>query len=205
MRYKILGGAAALLVTALVCASDDPIRPPGPLATDRAPRAAEGPGLPPPPLHDPAALRDDLGWGVDVWKDSYGAAGVAVGLTGGATPLVGEDLLAALDVRSEVVDLLDRDVTLRPGRAWESAPFDTSRFTGIGLKATGEGQVSCRTYWRWTVDEAPLADGPEVLLVSRDAPQTGFGDVLGMEVRITCDTTAAGPATLSDVKLLFRR
>ncbi len=101
--------------------------------------------------------------------------------------------------------MLDRTAGLRAGDAWESETFDTSRYTGLGLKVVGRGQVVCRTLWRWTPDEDFVADGPAVEVTSDNSPQTAFGDVLGMEAKILCEPTAAGPTTIRDLKLLFRR
>ena len=109
-------------------------------------------------------------------------------------------------VVNQVIDLLDEDVNLPPGVAWESEIFDTSQFTALVFHASAslaqDGSITCLSYWQ-------LEDGPFIPIgVSAfltTPVRAGKSGIYGVRARIRCVGEDNIGGVLTDVKVLLRR
>ncbi len=86
----------------------------------------------------------------------------------------GRPLTTLRPIVNQVVDLLDDDVQLSSGdvTVWESEPIDTSQFSRIGIRVSGEASpyVECRTEWQFTADDEFMAGRPNAFLGTNVIP-----------------------------------
>jgi hypothetical protein len=140
-------------------------------------------------------------------------------------------------IENRVIDLLDERVTLMNSVdeyvGWTSEPFDTSQYTWVGLRMTGDVAMAtstlwCQVSWRYTPEDDFLPGGPHATdgfqvigddtgTVVIDPPPSGivlpspapFTYVGGLQGRVSCGANrprnGAGSGTLTDVKILLRR
>jgi hypothetical protein len=140
----------------------------------------------------------------------------------------------AIDRR--VLDLLDRSVVLdvvSGEDTWRSAPFDTSKYTRVGIRATSmssDGRICCAVGWQFTARDEFLESEPTTCssfysVLGDDPmprPQYARGyrgpymaEVAGLRAQVVCriqptlDPTVPGEppqasGALTDVKVLLR-
>ncbi|MCP3980320.1 MAG: hypothetical protein GY716_13530 [bacterium] len=141
-------------------------------------------------------------------------------VAGGPTPLV-----------NDVLDLLDDpvllDIEVEPNY-WESRVFDTSAYSRIVLRVSGEsedGGIVCDVAWQYTPEDKVQAGSPTAGVAgSPAAPRRGlrfvapfaFGPVGGLQARVICRASTLldfgridpdpvpASGTLTDVKVLLR-